>query len=176
MRTFHYGGTASRVSEQSQRHANPGRVKYLNVNTVKSKSGELVVVNRSGKLVISDSNNRELERYALTYGSHLAVAEGAEVNLPGQELVNWDPFTSAVLTEIAGAVEFQDVVEGENVREDTDKVTGLSQRIIVEAQLSEKRSPAVLIRGKGAERKYMLPTALTWSCRTDRRSIPAMSW
>ena len=159
MRTFHYGGTASRVSEQSQHHAkNPGRVKYLNVNTVKSKAGELVVVNRSGKLVISDSKDRELERYALTYGSHLAVKEGEDV-APGQELVNWDPFTSAVLTEIAGAVEFQDVVEGENVREDTDKVTGLSQRIIVEAQLSEKRSPAVLIRGKGTEeRKYMLPT------------------
>jgi DNA-directed RNA polymerase subunit beta' len=158
MRTFHYGGTASRVSEQSQHHAkNPGRVKYLNVNTVKSKDGELVVVNRSGKLLISDSKNRELERYALTYGSHLAVKDGADVN-PGQELVNWDPFTSAVLTEIAGKVEFQDVVEGENVREDTDKVTGLSQRIIVEAQLSEKRSPAVVIRGKGAERKYMLPT------------------
>ncbi|MFQ5351397.1 MAG: DNA-directed RNA polymerase subunit beta', partial [Thermoanaerobaculia bacterium] len=156
--TFHYGGTASRVSEQSQHHArNPGQVKYLNVNTVKSKTGDLVVVNRSGKLLIVDGKNRELERYALTYGSHLAVEEGAEVS-PGQELVNWDPFTSAVLTEIAGTVEFQDVVEGENLREDTDKVTGLSQRIIVEAQLSEKRSPAVVIRGRGSERKYMLPT------------------
>ncbi len=159
MRTFHYGGTASRVSEQSQHHArNPGRVKYLSVNTVESKAGDRVVVNRSGKLVIVDTKNRELERYALTYGSHLAVAEGDEV-APGQELVNWDPFTSAVLTEIAGTVEFQDVVEGENVREDTDRVTGLSQRIIVEAQLSEKRSPAVVICGRGKEeRKYMLPT------------------
>jgi DNA-directed RNA polymerase subunit beta' len=158
MRTFHYGGTASRVSEQSQHHAkNPGRVKFINVTTVQSKAGDLVVVNRSGKLVITDSKNRELERYALAYGSHLAVEEGKEV-APGDELLNWDPFTSAVLTEIAGTVEFQDVVEGENVREDTDKVTGLSQRIIVEAQLSEKRSPAVVIRGKKDERRYMLPT------------------
>ncbi len=159
MRTFHYGGTASRVSEQSK-HAskNPGTVKFLNVVTVESKDGDLVAINRNGKLVIVDSVGRELERYALTYGSHLLVREGDEVE-PGQDLVEWDPFTSAVLTEIGGKVELQDIIEGENVREETDKVTGLSQRIIVEAPNAEKRAPAVVIKGKGgAERRYLLPT------------------
>ena len=159
MRTFHYGGTASRVSEQSKHSSkNPGMVKFLNVNTVESKEGDLVVINRNGKLVVVDNRGRELERYALAYGSHLLVREGHEIE-PGQELVEWDPFTSSVLTEIAGKATYLDIAEGENLREETDPVTGLSQRIIVDAPLTEKRSPAIVIAGKkGEERKYLLPT------------------
>jgi DNA-directed RNA polymerase subunit beta' len=159
MRTFHYGGTASRVSEQSKHIAkNPGVVKFLNVNTVESKRGALVVINRSGKLVLTDEKGRERERYALTYGSQLLVREGDEVQ-PGTELVTWDPFTYAILSEIGGRIDFQDIVEGENVREETDKVTGLSQKIIVEASANEKRVPAILIHGEdGREKRYLLPS------------------
>ena len=159
MRTFHYGGTASRVSEESKHVArNSGLVKFINVSTVDSKKGDLVVVNRNGKIVIVDPKGRELERYGVTYGSHLQVREDQLVE-PDQELVVWDPFTSAILTEIAGTVEYQDIVEGENVREETDKVTGLSQRIIVEASANEKRAPAMLVRGDdGQERRYLLPS------------------
>jgi DNA-directed RNA polymerase subunit beta' len=158
MRTFHFGGTASRVSEESKHLArNPGQVKFLNVQTVESKGGDLVVVNRNGKVVIVDGKGREMERYAVTYGSHLQVHEGDKVE-PGEELVAWDPFTSAILTEIGGTAEFQDIVDGENVREETDRVTGLSQRIIVEATASEKRAPAIVIKGEGKERRYLLPS------------------
>jgi DNA-directed RNA polymerase subunit beta' len=159
MRTFHYGGTASRVSEQSKHSStNAGHVKFLNVNTVESKSGELVVINRSGKLVIVDPHSRELERYALTYGSRLLVRDGQEVDRD-VELVEWDPFTSAILSEISGKVVFVDIIEGENLREETDRVTGLTQRIVVEALQSEKRSPALVVSGRGkAEKRYLLPT------------------
>src|SRR6185295_18281098 len=159
MRTFHYGGTASRVSEQSKHSAkNPGWVKFLNVSTVESKRGALIVVNRNGKLLITDEKGRERERYALTYGSQLLIHEGAEVE-PGTELVTWDPFTYAILSEIGGKVEFQDIVEGENVREETDKVTGLSQKIIVEASANEKRVPAILVHGEeGRQKRYLLPS------------------
>jgi DNA-directed RNA polymerase subunit beta' len=159
MRTFHYGGTASRVSEQSKHQStNAGHVKFINVNTVESKTGELVVINRSGKLVIVDGKGRELERYALTYGSRLVVRDGQEVDR-GDELVEWDPFTSAILSEISGTVQFVDIVEGENLREETDRVTGLSQRIIVEAMQSEKRSPSIIVKGRGTvEKRYLLPT------------------
>ena len=158
MRTFHYGGTASRVTEQSKHAAkNPGTVRFLSIATVERKDKNLVVVNRNGKITIVDNKGREKERYSVVYGSTIKVSEGQEV-VPGQELVEWDPFTSAILTEVGGAVEFRDIVEGENLREETDRVTGLAQNIIVETVGAEKRSPQVIIKGgKSGERKYLLP-------------------
>jgi DNA-directed RNA polymerase subunit beta' len=159
MRTFHYGGTASRVTEQS-RHAakNPGKVKFLNVSTVQRKDGGLVVVNRNGKITILDNKGREKERYSVVYGSYLKVEDSQDVS-PGQELVEWDPFTSAILSEVGGRVEYKDILEGENLREETDRVTGLAQNIIVESLAAEKRSPQLVVHMKGGkgDRKYLLP-------------------
>ncbi|MGH9457122.1 MAG: DNA-directed RNA polymerase subunit beta' [Thermoanaerobaculia bacterium] len=158
MRTFHVGGTASRVSEQSKHDAaNPGTVQFLNVQTVTNKDGNFVVINRNGKLLIVDENGREKERYALVYGSTLTVREGQKVE-PGETLVEWDPFTSAILTEVGGKVSFKDIIEGENIREETDRVTGLTQMVIVESPASEKRTPTITVKGKkGEEKKYLLP-------------------
>ncbi|MBW3671841.1 MAG: DNA-directed RNA polymerase subunit beta', partial [Acidobacteria bacterium] len=158
MRTFHVGGTASRVSEQSRHEAtNPGLVQFVNVNTVTNKDGDLVVINRNGKIIIVDDKGREKERYQVVYGSTLKVHEGEKVK-PGQGLVEWDPFTSAILSEIGGKVDFRDIIEGENVREETDRVTGLTQMVIGESLAAEKRQPALVVRGKkGAEKKYLLP-------------------
>ena len=175
MRTFHVGGTASRVSEQSKHEAtSPGKVQLVNVTTVTNKNGDLVVINRNGKLLIMDDTpvkkgkksnvdlaegtGREKERYALVYGSTLKVREGQHVEA-NQPLVEWDPFTSAILTEVGGKVVFKDIVEGENVREETDKVTGLTQMVIVESASAEKRTPTITVKaGKNDERKYLLPT------------------
>jgi DNA-directed RNA polymerase subunit beta' len=176
MRTFHVGGTASRVSEQSKHEASsPGRVSLVNVNTVTNKNGDLVVINRNGKLLIMDDTvlkrtkkavamggpevtGREKERYALVYGATLRVHDGQHVDA-GDILVEWDPFTSAILTEVGGKVSFKDIVEGENVREETDKVTGLTQMVIVESAGAEKRTPTINIKSKkGEEKRYLLPT------------------
>ncbi|MCU1228575.1 MAG: DNA-directed polymerase beta subunit, partial [Acidobacteria bacterium] len=174
MRTFHVGGTASRVSEQSKHEAtNPGRVTFVNVSTVTNKNGDLVVINRNGKLLIvedtlarkakkgeiaADAGTREKERYALVYGATLRVHDNQHVEA-GQPLVEWDPFTSAILTEVGGKVTFKDIVEGENVREETDRVTGLTQMVIVESSTAEKRTPTITVKSKkGEEKRYLLPT------------------
>src|SRR5262249_15657385 len=94
--------------------------------------------------------------YSVVYGSTIKVTDGQEV-VPGQELVEWDPFTSAILTEVGGRIAFRDILEGENLREETDRVTGLAQKIIVEQVDAEKRSPQVLVQGRCGERKYLLP-------------------
>jgi DNA-directed RNA polymerase subunit beta' len=158
MRTFHYGGTA-RVSEAAKHVAkNPGIVKLLNATTVRKKDGTEVVVNRNSKLVLLDAKGREKERYSLAYGSALKVAQGEEVK-PGQLLVSWDPFASPILSEIAGKVSYKDILDGENLREETDKVTGLTQKIVVETTgTTEKRAPTLVVTGKGGEEKrYPLP-------------------
>ena len=157
MRTFHYGGTATRTTEQSKHQASrSGTIKLFGVQAVKNTEGKTVVVSRNAKVAISDDRGRERERYNLVYGSVLHVEEGEFVE-PGAALAEWDPFTSAVLTTVAGKVEFVDLIEGENVREEIDKLTGHSHKIVIEPLGADRRIPTIVVRGKDkTERRYQL--------------------
>ena len=78
MRTFHIGGTASRVNEQSRLDAkNNGFVRFINMVTVRAKGGDLVAMNRSGSIAVVDDRGREKERYQVVYGAKLKVEDGA---------------------------------------------------------------------------------------------------
>src|SRR6201986_2562077 len=157
MRTFHIGGTASRVSEQSHLDAkNPGIVRFINLTTVCSKSGDLVAINRSGAIAIVDERGREKERYQTVYGAKLKVEDGAHVTL-GQSLAEWDPYTFAILTEIGGTVQFKDLQEGITLNEEVDEVTGLSRLVVSDAP-DEKRQPAILIKGAKGNKRYLMPS------------------
>src|SRR5207247_617259 len=159
MRTFHIGGTASRVTEQSTLEArNAGTVRFQGMQVVEAKDGNLVVMNRSGSLVVQDAKGRDRERYPIVYGARLKVKEGAQVE-QGQVLVEWDPYTFSILTEEAGQIRFKDILEGITVHEEVDEVTGLSRLIIVDSP-DEKKQPAVEIKGKDGKvnRKYHMPS------------------
>src|SRR3989440_558746 len=156
MRTFHIGGTASRVSEQSRLDAkNTGTVRFINVQTVKSKTGDLVVMNRQGSIAIVDEKGREREHYSVVYGAKVKVNEGDQVQL-GQVMVEWDPYTFAILTEIGGTVQFKDLQEGVTLHEEVDEVTGLSRHVVGDSP-DEKRQPAIVIKGKNSKR-YLMPS------------------
>ena len=91
MRTFHIGGTASRVSEQSTVEAkNAGTVRFQSIQAVEAKDGTLVVMNRAGSLLVQDAKGRDRERYPIVYGAKLRVHDGQQIE-PGQVLVEWDP-------------------------------------------------------------------------------------
>jgi DNA-directed RNA polymerase subunit beta' len=159
MRTFHIGGTASRVSEQSTLEArNAGTVRFQGIQVVQAKDGNLVVMNRAGSLVVQDAKGRDRERYPIVYGARLKVKDGQSVD-QGQVLVEWDPYTFSILTEEAGQIRFKDILEGITVHEEVDEVTGLSRLIIVDSP-DEKKQPAVEIKGKDGKvnRKYHMPS------------------
>jgi DNA-directed RNA polymerase subunit beta' len=157
MRTFHIGGTASRVSEQSRLDAkNNGIVRFIGLQTVKSKSGDLVVMNRQGSIAVVDEKNRERERYAVVYGAKVKVNDGDPVTL-GQVMVEWDPYTFAILTEIGGTVQFKDLQEGVTLHEEVDEVTGLSRHVVGDSP-DEKRQPAIVIKGSKASKRYLMPS------------------
>ena len=159
MRTFHIGGTASRVSEQSTLEAkHSGTVRFEGLQVVEARAGALVVMNRSGSLVIQDAKGRDRERYAIVYGAHLRVRNGQQVDL-GEVLVEWDPYTFSIVTEHPGTVNFKDIVEGLTAHEEVDEVTGLSRLIIVDSP-DEKKQPAIEIRKKDGKalRKYQMPS------------------
>ncbi len=157
MRTFHIGGTASRVSEQSRLEAkNNGTVRFNNLQVVRSKVGDLVVMNRNGSIAVVDDRGREKERYSVVYGAHVKVEDGQQVTL-GQPLVEWDPYTFAILTEIGGTVQFKDLQEGLTLHEEVDEVTGLS-RLVVTDSPDEKRQPAVVVKGAKGSKRYLMPS------------------
>ena len=159
MRTFHIGGTASRVSEQStleSKHA--GAAKFQGVQVVEKKDGSLIVMNRTGSLVVQDAKGRDRERYQLVYGAHLRVRDNQQVE-PGQVLVEWDPYTFSMLTEEEGTVRFKDIIEGMTVHEEVDEVTGLMRLIIVDSP-DEKKQPTIEIRDAAGKiaRRYHMPS------------------
>jgi len=132
MRTFHIGGTASRVAEQSTLEAKgSGIVRFQNLRTVHTAQGDLVVMNRNGAIAIVDEKGRRKEFYPVVYGAHLKVDDGTPITA-GQILAEWDPFTTAILAEAGGKVHFRDIIEGVTMREEVDEVTGLAQKVIVE--------------------------------------------
>jgi DNA-directed RNA polymerase subunit beta' len=132
MRTFHIGGTASRAVEQSTLECKgAGLVRFNNLRTVKTAHGDQVVMNRNGAISIIDEKGRKKESYPAVYGARLKVEDGKAVK-SGQILIEWDPFTTAILAEHGGKVHFRDVIDGVTIREEVDEVTGLSQRVVVQ--------------------------------------------
>ncbi len=158
MRTFHIGGTASRVVEQTTLSTKKGGiVKYSGLRILKNQHGEIIVMNRNGFLIVQDENGREKEKYSVVYAAKLKVHDGQEVH-ESQTLVEWDPYTNSILTEVTGTVAFGDIVEGVTMKEDFDEITGLSTKIII-SHRDEKKQPRISIKDDKGEtiRRYILP-------------------
>ncbi len=132
MRTFHIGGTATRLAEQTTlENKFAGTVQFHAIRTVRNAAGDLVVMNRNGAITIVDEKGRKKEIYQVVYGARLKVQDGQRV-ASGTTLAEWDPFTSVILSEASGHVVVKDVSEGVTMQEEVDEVTGLAQRVIVE--------------------------------------------
>src|SRR2546423_7196881 len=161
MRTFHIGGTA-RLEESSKHEARQdGTIKYLDLQPGKSRKGERIAMNRNGSLTIIDDRGREAARYQIVYGAHILVEDGARVT-QDQLLATWDPFTFAILTEVAGHVKYQDLKEGVTFDEEVDEVTGQS-RMVVKDSPDEKKQPRLEIRSGSNKvlKTYQMPVRAT---------------
>jgi DNA-directed RNA polymerase subunit beta' len=159
MRTFHIGGTASRVTEQTSLEAkNAGTIKFHGLQTVRNQEGSLVAMNRNGVIAVLDEKGREKERYTVVYGAKIRVEEASPVKV-GATLVEWDPYTFAILTEVTGTIQFKDLLEGVTMHEELDEVTGLSRWVVTDSP-DEKRQPTIQIRDDKHKvlRKYLIPT------------------
>jgi DNA-directed RNA polymerase subunit beta' len=112
MRTFHIGGIASGRAAQSTLEARGnGTIRYMGLNTITKVDGQIVVMNRNGEVAIIDEGGRERERYSVNYGATMKVPDGEQV-VSGGIICEWDPFASPILTEVAGKVQFGDLIEG----------------------------------------------------------------
>ncbi len=162
MRTFHIGGTASKVVAQTVlegKHA--GSLRFMSFDAkknvdihnsgiaVKNKDGEWVVMNRNAKIAIHDETGREREKYPVVYGARIKVKDGERVAV-GQKLVEWDPYSLSILTEVGGRVAFGDIVEGVTMKDEFDEVTGLSRKVVIE-QAGATLRPRISIKDEGGK-------------------------
>jgi DNA-directed RNA polymerase subunit beta' len=160
MRTFHIGGTATRVTEQSKLESRSnGFVRFIDLNVVRGRGQQLISMNRSGLVAIVDEKGREKERYHVVYGARLKVEENQPVKL-GELLAEWDPYTFSILTEAGGTIQFKDLQPGITIEEQVDEVTGLSQLVVTLPPGDEKHAPTILVRDSAGRtrKKYLMPS------------------
>ena len=133
MRTFHIGGAASRAAIASSVESKSNGVIGFNapMRYVTNSKGDLVVIARSGEIVIHDEHGRERERHKVPYGAILAVKADQPIKA-GTILANWDPLTRPIITEFAGKAQFENVEEGVTVARQVDDVTGLSTMVVID--------------------------------------------
>ncbi len=167
MRTFHIGGVASqRVEQTAIQPRNSGKVRFIDLKTVGNEEGNLVVMSRNGEIAILGKGKREIERYPVLFGATLKVRDGERVK-SNQIMVEWDPFTIPIITEVSGTVKFGDILEGRTMQEKRDKITGKISRVVVEARDLDAR-PRISIKdssgktaslpgGSKAKARYNLP-------------------
>jgi DNA-directed RNA polymerase subunit beta' len=144
MRTFHIGGAASRAAVASSVEAKSAGVIGFNATMryVSNTKGELVVIARSGEIIIADEHGRERERHKVPYGAILSIKADQSIKA-GTILANWDPLTRPIITEFAGQVRFENVEEGVTVAKQVDEVTGLSTLVVIDPK---RRGAAKVVR------------------------------
>ena len=144
MRTFHIGGAASRAAIASSVEAKSnGNIGFnATMRYVTNSKKELVVIARSGEIIIADEHGRERERHKVPYGAVLSVKADQAVKA-GAILANWDPLTRPIITEFAGKAHFENVEEGLTVARQVDEVTGLSTLVVIDPK---RRGSAKIVR------------------------------
>ncbi len=159
LRTFHIGGTASRVILRSSVQAKKeGKLKFANIKSIKNKEGQWVVVSRNGEIIIRESgSNKEKEHYYVPYGAKLKVREGKQVK-KGELIAEWDPYSLPIVSEFNGKIKLVDVEEGITVHKEINRITGLEERVIISYK-TEKLQPRIAIVDKKKKEliSYPLP-------------------
>ncbi len=173
LRTFHIGGTASRITEQSEILAKqPGRVEFKGVQIVEQKYDEgdrMVVLNRTGKIVIKDDRDHILSKYNVPYGASILVEDNQEVER-GAKLYEWDPYSAVILTEFDGNISFKDILNEMTVREKLDEQTGSKEQVIIEHRDKSLTPSISIVDEKGKSRaSYILPTGSLLQVKDDQK-------
>ena len=144
MRTFHIGGAASRAAVANNVEAkSDGHIAFNpTMRYVTNGKKELVVISRSGEIIVLDPHGRERERHKVPYGATLGVKADQQLKA-GTVLANWDPLTRPIITEFAGKARFENVEEGVTVAKQMDEVTGLSTLVVIDPK---RRGAAKVVR------------------------------
>src|SRR5215210_2492805 len=138
MRTFHIGG-AAQLNEQSNLEAPvDGTIEFRDMPTITDPRGRHISLSRSGEIAILDMDGRELSTHRVPYGAHL-LCDSGHIVTRGDRVAEWDPSFSPVITERAGTVKYQDLIENRTMTEVVDESTGITQRVVTEDAAKSKK-------------------------------------
>ena len=159
LRTFHIGGTASRIAAQSQvvvKHG--GKLEWENLKVVDKEDGGIITLGRNGRIKVLDDDNRIIERLTVPYAAEVLAKDGQSVK-KGDTIFKWDPYSASIIASTKGTIKFVDIIENVTFREELDEATGLKQRLVIETR-SRNLSPTIqVINDEGiAVNSYILPT------------------
>ncbi|MBK7103994.1 MAG: DNA-directed RNA polymerase subunit beta' [Ignavibacteriae bacterium] len=162
LRTFHLGGTSSRIASQSQVESSvEGKVQFDRISYVEKQDFRgmvKVVTGRRGSIGIYDDDNRQIKKYDIPYGSELLVNDGQSVKKKFA-LYNHDPYNAVILTDLAGRVSFVDFVDNVTIQQVADEQTGHVQKVVIESK-DKNLTPSIKIYGEdGSEKVFNLPTS-----------------
>ncbi len=167
LRTFHLGGTSSRIASQSQVESNfDGKIQFEKIASVEKilpdpfggpEMKVRVVTGRRGVIGIFDENNRQLKKFDVPYGSELVVADGQTIK-KGTTLYHHDPYNALIISDISGKVKFVDLVDGATLKQVTDEQTGHVQKVVIESKDKTLTPSIVILSDDGEKKSFNLPT------------------
>jgi DNA-directed RNA polymerase subunit beta' len=164
LRTFHVGGVAGKITEESEIRAKyDGVLEIDELRTVKKKDrkgGDAeVVISRSTEMRIVDANTGiVLTTSNVPYGAFLYV-KGDQSIKKNDLICTWDPYNAVIISELAGKVEFESIEENATYREEIDEQTGFAEKVIIESR-DKRKNPTIRIfdvKGKEELKSYSLP-------------------
>ncbi|MCB0729641.1 MAG: DNA-directed RNA polymerase subunit beta', partial [Ignavibacteriae bacterium] len=161
LRTFHLGGTSSRIASQSQVESSiDGKVQFERINYVEKEDFRgivKVVTGRRGSIGIYDDDNRQIKKYDIPYGAELLVNDGQVIKRK-TALYNHDPYNAVIITDIPGRVEFIDFVDNLTIQQVADEQTGHVQKVVIESK-DKNLTPSIRVFDEaGNEKVFNLPT------------------
>jgi len=132
LRTFHIGGIAGRIAEQTQKTVKyGGTATFKGLRTVTGRENRDVVISRKAEFLLLDEGDRVRSRFGVPYGATLRVKPGSEVQ-PGTVIYEWDPYSDVILSDKGGRVRFGDLLLDVTIREKIDEKTGKMQLVVTE--------------------------------------------
>jgi DNA-directed RNA polymerase subunit beta' len=154
LRTFHAGGVAANAAANASIVCkyDSAKIEMEEVRTVPfDEDGHEceMVVSRLGELRFVDPNTKiVLSTVNVPYGASLYFKNGDEVK-KSEKIAQWDPFNAVIVTEYAGTLKFNDVIEGVTFRAETDETTGLTEKIVTESKDKSKVPTCDIISADG---------------------------
>ena len=148
MRTFHVGGTASIKQDSQIVSKNEGTLKIINTNLLEDSKKNQIVMGRNTQLSIEDDNGLQIAIYKVPYGSKIFFKNGDKIK-KNAKICEWDPYTTPVIAEKSGIVNYVDLIDGVTLSETLDDETGIESKSVIDWRSQSKNTdlkPRITLR------------------------------